>query len=410
MTSANSLLLDVALAAAGALLLARIAERIGVPDVVVFLLAGISVGSVGWHPVEATSGPGHVVIVVAVAYILYKGGEALEAQVIARVWPTVLMLATVGVIITMLITGVAAALAFGLPLLVGLLAGAVVASTDPAVLIPIYRTLNVRPRVAQVVISESALNDATGAICTTVVLGLVVGGGVTIDGIALRFAQLLGVGAAVGAISGAAAAFLLDERVGVLRPFAGALTLVVAVVTYAVAGALGGSALLAAFVAGFVFGNVGPLRARISEQTRAQERDYSAPTSVLLRGLLFIGLGDSLDIRGIVEVAPAAIAVTAVLMLIARPVVVLICAAPDRISRWRLPELALFAWSRETGVVPGALASLLLAEGAPSATIISKLTAVAIIVTVVVQGTTTAWLAQRLGLVEPSLRLSGSHD
>ncbi len=400
MSQAEPLLLDLALATAVALLLGRLAERIRVPDVVMFLIAGMLVGLLGWHPVEADTALGHSVIVVAAAYILYQGGEALEVQVVARVWPTVLILATLGVVLTMLITGLAASVILGLPLLVGLLAGAVLAATDPAVLIPLYRTMNVSPRVAQVVVSESALNDATGAICATVVLGLVAGGTASIGGIGLRFVELVAVGAGIGAAAGAAAALLLDERLGVLRPLAGLLTLATAVVAYALAGMLGGSGLLAAFVAGVVVGNVGPLPATISELTRERARDYATPTSMLLRGLLFISLGDSLDLRSIAAVAAPAIAVTAVLMLVARPIVVLACAAPDPLSRWHPRELALFAWTRETGVVPGALASLLVAQGVPSAAVISKLTAVAIIVTVVAQGTTTPWLARRLGLVE----------
>jgi NhaP-type Na+/H+ or K+/H+ antiporter len=260
--------------------------------------------------------------------------------------------------------------------------------------------LSVKPRVAHVIISESALNDATGAICTMVVLGIVAGGTFSIPEIGIQFLWLTSVGAAMGVAAGVVAALLLDERLGVLRPLAGPVILADAVIAYTLAVMLGGSGVLAAFVAGVVVGNLGPFPATISELTRTRSREYATPTSLLLRGLLFIGLGDSLDLRSLADVAVPALACTAVLIFVARPIVVLVCAAPDLVSRWNLRELALFAWTRETGVVAGVLASLLLAQGVPSAAVISKLAAVAIIVTVVVQGTTTPWLVRRLGLLE----------
>jgi cell volume regulation protein A len=63
-------------------------------------------------------------------------------------------------------------------------------------------------------------------------------------------------------------------------------------------------------------------------------------------------------------------------------------------------ELLFMCWTRETGVVPGALAGLLVGMGAPEAKLIASVTFIAILMTILIQATTTRWLAGKLGLLE----------
>ena len=86
------------------------------------------------------------------------------------------------------------------------------------------------------------------------------------------------------------------------------------------------------------------------------------------------------------------------LIFVARPLAVIACTLPDRSARWGLRELALFSWTRETGVVPGALPAILLSQRVPGAEIVADVTAVAIVLTVLLQATTTPWLVRKLGL------------
>jgi cell volume regulation protein A len=57
-------------------------------------------------------------------------------------------------------------------------------------------------------------------------------------------------------------------------------------------------------------------------------------------------------------------------------------------------------WTRETGVIPAALAGLLSGMKAPGAPMIASITFIAILMTILIQATTTQWLARRLGLLE----------
>jgi len=82
-----------------------------------------------------------------------------------------------------------------------------------------------------------------------------------------------------------------------------------------------------------------------------------------------------------------------------RPITVFACALPDRRARWSLKELLFMCWTRETGVIPGALAGILIGMRAPGAEVIASVTFLVILITILLQATTTRWLAGKLGLL-----------
>ena len=84
-------------------------------------------------------------------------------------------------------------------------------------------------------------------------------------------------------------------------------------------------------------------------------------------------------------------------MLVARPATVFLCAWPDRRARWSFNEMLFMCWTRETGVIPAALAGLLLGMKAPGAQMIASVTFIAILMTILIQAPTTEWLGRRLG-------------
>src|ERR1700719_5014934 len=92
--------------------------------------------------------------------------------------------------------------------------------------------------------------------------------------------------------------------------------------------------------------------------------------------------------------------VVTILMLVARPVTVFVCALPDRRARWSLNEMLFMCWTRETGVIPAALAGILLGVKAPGAPMIASVTFIAILMTILIQAPTTRWLAGKVGLLE----------
>src|SRR5947209_1149101 len=156
-----------------------IAQKIRIPDVAVFLVVGMLIGpeALGLIDIKADSALNQIILLFGASYILFDGGASLRFEVLKRVWITIVVIATIGVLITAFITGVAAYLILGIPWMVALLLGAALASTDPATLVPIFRQVHIRDRVAQTVVSESAFNDATGAVITFGVLAAAMGTG-----------------------------------------------------------------------------------------------------------------------------------------------------------------------------------------------------------------------------------------
>jgi len=137
------------------------------------------------------------------------------------------------------------------------------------------------------------------------------------------------------------------------------------------------------------------------EAGEAQKLDeFVLTTAFIMRLFIFILLGTQVDFAAVGQHWQAAVAIVVVLMLVARPLTVFLCALPDRRARWSLAEMAFMCWTRETGVIPAALAGLLLSTEAPGAHLIAAVIFVAILMTILIQAPTTQWLARKLGLLE----------
>jgi cell volume regulation protein A len=116
--------------------------------------------------------------------------------------------------------------------------------------------------------------------------------------------------------------------------------------------------------------------------------------------LVFITLGANLPWGAMAHHLAPALAVLAALILVARPLTVLACLLPDRRGRWKREEIVFLAWTRETGVVPAAVAGLVVSMGVPHADLVVVTVALAIVTTLVVQTTTKMSLARRLRLID----------
>ena len=169
----------------------------------------------------------------------------MRFDVLKRVWITIVIISTVGVLITGAITGVAAHVVLGLPWIVALLLGAALASTDPATLVPIFRQVKIRDRVAQTVMSESAFNDAMGAIVTFGVLAVAMGSGeFSVVGSLFELLKQAAIGIVAGAVLGYLAALLIaHERWAFLAEYAPVVTLVAVIGAYFAADGLQASRL-----------------------------------------------------------------------------------------------------------------------------------------------------------------------
>jgi cell volume regulation protein A len=312
------------------------------------------------------------------------------------------LLAIPGVVLTAVVVGGAAALAFGLPFEVGFLIGAVVAPTDPAILIPLFERIRVRPKVVQTVIAESALNDPIGAVLALTLAAYVVEGGGSVGEPSIEFVRDLTISALFGLVfGGVLAAVLSARRFGIWREAPALVMGAVIADSYLSIDFAGGSGYLGAFIAGVIAGNAPALGLRPPSHRERELALIAGFVTEVVVIFVFVLLGASLPIATVADNILPGLLVVLVLLVVARPLAVGACLGIDRRGRWTRAEIGFVAWTRETGVVPASVAGILIAQGVPNQDELVTVVALAIVVTLLLQSTTKAWLARRLGLVEP---------
>src|SRR4051794_2265983 len=257
---------------AGALLCAALvasllAGRIRVPGLVLFLGLGMAIGSDGLGWIEFSDYErARTIGVVALALILFEGGLTAGFQEIRPVLRTAIGLATVGTIVTAVITGLAAAWLFDLSTLEGLLLGSIFASTDGAAIFALLRGSTLRRRLARTLEGEAGLNDP---IAVLLVVGFIdwiekpdYG---LIDMIGL-FVQQIGIGTVVGLGVGWLAAQALRRMSLATAGLYPVATIATAALAFGAADSIHGSGFLAVYLAGLTLGSA-PIPAKSTVTT-----------------------------------------------------------------------------------------------------------------------------------------------
>lgn len=398
---------DITIILAAALIAERLANILKIPDVILFLLAGVVLSPTVpfWVPIREASIANQLVVTFGASYILFQGGMGLNLKTIVRFGRVIALLAIPGVIISALLVGAAAAIIFpSLPFVPALLLGVILSPTDPATLIPILQKIRLKERLEVVIESESAFNDTTGAILFITVVAFIQGGKVSLASAVGGFLVQLLIGAAVGAGLGILAGILISERkFGFFRQTADILTVPIAIGAYTLSQYLGGSGFLAAFLAGVFLRNT---QEKIG-QTGAKLEIFSENLALISRMMIFVILGSQIDFLSVQSYLLPGLILLAVFIFISRPAVVFSCFALDPKNLWTGKEKLFLSWVRETGVMPAALAGSLatIQLGFPGGMqtiyddFVQAMVFLAILITLLVQALSTPWLARRLELV-----------
>ena len=385
----------------GGLVLAKLTERPKIPDVAAYLVLGIILGTsgLGFINEPAYTQVNQWILSFGAVVILFDGGRNVSLAILRQSWLTVVLLATVGVLLTAVVVAYAAHVAFGGSFLLALLLGSVVASTDPATLIPVFRRVPVIARLQQTLEAESAFNDATAAVLFAALVEGAKGQAISPFSVAISFVMDAGIGIVVGAVVAMMGLIMVSHtRWGFLREYSSVVLLLVAMISYALASAMDGSGFMAAFVAGLVAGNSKAFHVPISSMTQGHAQHLFDAVTLVFRIMIFVLLGSQVQFHDMTHNFGALLAIVIVLMFVARPITVFSSVLPDRKARFTLREMLLMSWVRETGVLPAALSGMLLAQHVPWARRIAAVTFLAILLTILVQAVTMPWVAKRLSL------------
>ncbi|MEO7084864.1 MAG: potassium/proton antiporter [Gemmatimonadaceae bacterium] len=384
--AAFGLLLTVAVS------LSRASVRLGVPLALGFIVIGVLAGSegIGRIPFENY----HVTFQIgvgALVLILFDGGLNTPASAVAEVAAPAGVLATVGVVLTALLTAFAAhLLAFPWP--TALVLGAIVSSTDAAAVFSVLVAsgTHLKKRVAHLLELESGLNDPMAVILTTALTAnLLVPGSETIPRMIRDVLSELVIGAVLGWAVGRLGRWRVNK---VTLPAAGlypVFTLGVACLAYGLPTLLHGSGFLAVYVAGITLGN-GEL------PEGASLRRVHDAMGWLSQIVMFLLLGLLVFPSRLLAVAETGLALALLLAFVARPLVVAICLAP---FRYPPREIAYVGWVGLRGAVPIILATIPVMSGAPGARSLFDVVFFVVVVGSILPGSTVPWVTRKLGLL-----------
>ena len=371
-----------------------LARRFGAPLLLVFLLLGVALGVDGPGGIRfADTHLTYLVGSLCLAIILFDGGLRTRAQQVrGAVMPSV-VLASVGVLLTAVLTGLAASKLLDLPLLQGLLLGTIVSSTDAAAVFFLLRVggLHLERRTGATLEVESGSNDPTAVFLTIALTSWIAGDhGTGVVEVAVSVVQAAVFGLALGYGGGRliVAAFNKLDLPSGLHPW---MALAAALALFAITNRLGGSGYLAVYLAGIVVTNR-PLRGRHQLVAMQDAITWFAQL------IMFMLLGLLSAPHALLPILWPALGVAAFLMFVARPVTVFLCLAP---FRYRFAEQVYIAWVGLRGAVGIFLASIPLLANLPNAWMYFNVAFVVVVTSLVVQGWSLAPIAYRLGVAVP---------
>jgi cell volume regulation protein A len=336
--------------------ISKLSENLGVPSLLLFLVVGMLAGS---------DGPGKIffenvnfaqyVGIVALVFILFSGGlETRWKQVRPIVWSAV-SLSTIGVIATTVVMGYFSHYYLGLTLTEGLLLGAIISSTDAAAVFSVLkaRGTKLKGNVKPILELESGSNDPAAIILTLILIQFIQAEEITFLNIFLYLVLQIGLGGIIGYGGGTLLAFALNKSKFTYESLYVVFVIASAIFIYAVTASLGGSGILAVYIAAVVLGN--------SEfiQKKSLMRFFDG-LALLGQIIMFLTLGLLVYPSQLWSVIVPGLILSAVLILFARPAGVMLSMM---FSKFRLNEKAFISWVGLRGAVPIILATFPLTAG-----------------------------------------------
>ena len=345
------------------------------------------------------------------SFLLFAGALHVNLDDLRKQKWVILLLATVGVLISTFLVGALAWLIFNglgiqLPFIYCLVFGALISPTDPIAVLGVLKSVGVAKTLETKIAGESLFNDGIGVVVFLVMVGIATGSQQPeVHQISLLLVQEAGGGAVFGLLAGGLTFYLLRSidsyQVEVL------LTLALVMGGYAMASALHLSGPIAMVVAGLVIGNHGRLLA-MSDSSREHLDSFWELVDEVFNAVLFVLIGLEillLSFRG--EYLLASIAIIPAVLLARFVSVGLPITVMRRYRRFSPRVIEILTWGGLRGGISVALALSL-----PSGTereIILFATYAVVVFSILVQGLTigplVAGAVRREALVLPRQNL-----
>jgi len=375
---------------------ALLADRVRVPGLLLFLGLGMLAGSQGVGGIDFTNTElARTLGTIALILILFEGGLTAGWSEIRPVLGTAASLATLGTALTAVIAGLAAKLIFDLSTLEGMLVGAAIAATDSAAIFAVLRRSTLEKRLARSLEGESGMNDPVALLLVIGFIEWIQQPGYGLADMAGLLALKLGIGIVVGAAIGKLAVAALDKARLPTDGIYPVATIAIAALAYGLAEVAHGSGLLAVYLAALALGS-----ARIP--ARRTIVAFHEGLGWVAQIALFILLGLLVFPSRLDDVALKGLALSAVLILVARPIATF---AATAFAPLNVREKAMLGWAGLRGATPIWLATFPVVAGIAGGEQEFAIVFFVVVTSTLVQGASFEPLATRLGLTtdEPAL-------
>lgn len=369
----------------------RLFSRIGVPSLLIFIVLGMLCGSDGLMGIEFENFDlAQQICSFGLIFILFYGGFGTNWKMARPIAKPAVLMSTVGVVVTFAVTGLLCHLVLGIPLLEGLLIGAVLSSTDAASVFSILRSkrLNLKNGLASLLEVESGSNDPVSYMLTLIVLTLKSGEGA---GSLVQMAVLqIGVGCAAGFAVPWLAAYALRRfhygNDGLRTIF----VVAAALLSYSLSEACGGNGYLSVYITGIVLGN-----SRFHHK-ESLVHFFDGVTS-LMQMVLFFALGLLSFPSRLPGVLPQSVFIALALLLVARPIASLCILSWFRIP---LKQQVFVSWAGLRGAASIVFAIFTLTSRAALSVDLFHIVFFIALFSISLQGAVLPWLARKLHLVD----------
>jgi CPA1 family monovalent cation:H+ antiporter len=330
--------------------------------------------------------------------LILEAARYIEWRELRRELLVVGAYATLGVLISAVVTAAIMHFVVGWMWPPAIVFGVLIAATDPVSVIAAFRQMRCEPRLSMVVESESLLNDGVAAVGFAVLSAIAAGASTSAASILPQFLWTLGGGVAIGLAVSAAILLIAGRTDDPVIEIT--LTTIAAYGSFLIAEQVHASGIISALTAGLAVGNIG-WGAALSDESKNRVRYAWEYFAFLANSFVFILIGmntASLPLRQLGWTGAIAI----LLVLVGRALSIYPLATLFAASRWRLPasyQHILF-WGGLRGALALALALALPPTVAERGAII--VTAFVVVAfSILVQGLTMPAVIKRFRLDEP---------